>query len=89
MENGAIWKVSDSGVEPVGRIDPKILFVDSLVETSHDFHTMRRRQKIGDSGMALIDGVFDSKKLSFVQPLEWRPSGLPLAKAESWQEDLT
>ena len=89
MENGAIWKVSDEGVEHVGRIDPKILFVDSWSRLAMDFHTMRRRQKIGDSGMALVDGVFDRKSLSFIQSLQMETFGIPpLAKSEGWQEDL-
>ena len=86
MENGAIWKVSDEGVEHVGRIDPKILFVDSWSRLAMDFHTMRRETKIGDSGMALVDGVFDRN-------LAGAPSNGDLwytstCKSEGWQEDL-
>ena len=89
MENGAVWKVSDDGVEKVGYIDPKILFVDSWSRLPMDFHTMRRRQKIGDSGLAIVDGVYCSKKKQFISELHMETFGIPpLDKGEGWDTDL-
>ena len=89
LENGAIWKVSDDGVEYVGNIDPKILFVDSWSRLPMDFHTMRRRQKIGDSGMAIVDGVYDSQSGEFVRELQMETFGIPpLAKSDDWDKEL-
>ena len=51
---------------------------------------MRRRQKIGDSGMAIVDGVYDSQSGSSLRELQMETFGIPpLAKSDDWDKEST
>ena len=59
IENGDVLDVSRQGVVKAGKIDIELEFVDSEAGVLISQGTLRDRLKVGELGMALVDGVFD------------------------------
>ena len=66
IENGDVLDVSRDGVVKAGKIDIELEFVDAEAGVLISQGTLRERLRVGELGMALVDGVFDQSAK------EWR-----------------
>ncbi|MGE0171594.1 MAG: ribonuclease J [Oligoflexales bacterium] len=76
VENGSIVAIDKQSVTKLGQFELSKDYVDSwsLVPMSHE--VLRQRLKIGDSGMALVSGIYDLSRKTWVEPLAIQTFGL-------------
>jgi ribonuclease J len=91
VENGVVVAIDSKTVVKLGEFELSRDYVDSwsLVPMSHE--TLRERLKIGDSGMALVAGIYDLAKKTWIEPVTVQTYGLKFAdvKTEGRLKDLT
>ncbi len=65
VTNGSIISLRAEGCEKVAEVALERLFVDSWSRQTMSYDVMRERHKIGDSGLAVVTGFIDSKRVEF------------------------
>ncbi len=90
IESGDVLDASRFGVDVVGHIDVELAFVDGDSSTILSYEDLRERLRIGELGAALVDGVFDFKRETWlVRPsIEFTGLAFPISINEAkWRAD--
>lgn len=89
LENGDVIDITKKEVQHAGYVDVDVEFVDSDSQVLISYEVLRDRLRIGELGVAVVDGVFSWESLSWVTPVgvEFIGLSLPMAAVgDGWME---
>lgn len=90
VETGDVLDCSKNGITNAGKVEVTLSYVDSdsAVLLSNDL--LRDRLRIGELGSALVSGVYDTKRKSWLSPVEIDLTGIrvPAADGDRWLTDM-
>jgi ribonuclease J len=90
ISNGDVWELENGKIRTLDNIEVDLKFVDNDSQVSLSRSVMRERLRIGESGAAVLSGVFSRTKKNFLCPvnLELFGVGFSIDVDESeWCED--